>query len=151
MNGYTTPQEYIAQAEACLATAKEELAKARAAQAQARVWIALVEIALAKTKTEPDWLNPDSWHTLGDFSIDENGIKVYNVTDAQGHNWISRSPAGDRQWTADSEDHVREQHHDAFGDDPDEKILEVFPIEECDFHDGDSRDPLACTCDESTI
>ena len=103
MNGYTTPQEYIAQAEACLATAKEELAKARAAQAQARVWIALIEIALAKTKTEPDWLNPDSWHTLGDFSIDENGIKVYNVT------------------------------------------------EECDFHEGDSRDPLACTCDESTI
>ena len=48
MNGYTTPQEYIAQAEACLATAKEELAKARASQAQARVWIALVENALAE-------------------------------------------------------------------------------------------------------
>jgi len=46
MNGYTTPQEYIAQAEACLATAKEELAKARAAQARARVWIALIEDAL---------------------------------------------------------------------------------------------------------
>jgi hypothetical protein len=103
MNGYTTPQEYIAQAEACLATAKEELAKARAAQAQARVWIALIETALNTWEltnvTEPG----NSRHTLGDFSVDENGVKVYNVT------------------------------------------------EECDFHEGDSRDPLACTCDESTI
>jgi hypothetical protein len=74
MNGYTTPQEYIAQAEACLATAKEELAKARAAQARARVWIALIENALAQDK------DGEAWHTLGDFSVDENGVKVYNVT-----------------------------------------------------------------------
>lgn len=56
MNGYTTPQaraqEYVAQAAACLATAKEELAKARAAQARARVWIALIEDTLA-TATGP--------------------------------------------------------------------------------------------------
>jgi hypothetical protein len=81
MNGYTTPQEYIAQAEACLATAKEELAKARAAQARARVWIALIENALAQDKLTQD----------------------------------------------------------------------MNAAEECDFHDSDSRDPLACTCDESTI
>lgn len=51
MNGYTTTQDYIAQAEACLDSAKEDLAKAKAAQARARVWIALAEAALADDKS----------------------------------------------------------------------------------------------------
>jgi len=61
MNGYTTPQEYIAQAEACLATAKEELAKARAAQARARVWIALIENALVQDKLTQDMNAAEIW------------------------------------------------------------------------------------------
>jgi hypothetical protein len=52
--------------------------------------------------------------------------------DENSHNWISRSLNGEREWTADDEDHVREQHNNAFGDDPDEKILDVRRKEESD-------------------
>jgi hypothetical protein len=41
------------------------------------------------------------------------------------HPYIVTTSMGDRRWVADDADHAREQHEDAFGDDPSEAILEI--------------------------
>jgi len=44
--------------------------------------------------------------------------------------WVTVTSNGARSWVADDRDHALEQHQDAFGDDPDEQVVDAFEAEE---------------------